>query len=1567
MSKIVKGAGGGGGGKGGGGGSSGRVAQESPDSLRSISYAQVLDLVSEGEIEGFANGLRSVFFNNTPLQNDNGTFNFTDTVVQLVTGTQSQSHIAGFPAVENENIVAVQVEKSGTGVVRQITNADVDAVRVRISIPQLTSQNTTNGDINGTTVQYAIDIQSNGGGYIPQVLGSAWNTDKVTIVNSTLAQSVSPIYQMQIQVNTTSPLTTYTVEYKLESSGTWLTAGLSVSSSQTSESVVTGYDSEYGWVYSDLQTYSKTFTMPTQAAGEWEMRVTNIVAPDGIQPVIVSANGNYGTPFATISGKTTSKYERSHRIQLTGSAPWDIRVRRLTDDSTSTALQNKTFFEAYTEIIDGKFRYPNSAIVGVKIDSSQFNSIPTRAYDLKLLKVKIPSNYNPVTRFYTGIWDGTFKVAWTDNPAWCFYDLVTNTRYGLGDFVDESQVDKWILYSIGQYCDQLVDDGQGGTEPRYTCNIYLQNREEAYTVINSMASIFRGMPYWASGALTLGYDYPADPEYQFTNSNVIDGSFNYSGSSLKARHTVALVTWNDPEDNYRQKVEYVEDSQGIARFGIVQTEVVAVGCTSRGQANRVGRWLLFTERSETELVTFKTGLEGNPIRPSQIIQVLDELRAGFRRGGRIVSATANLITIDDNDIQNQSGVIGGTLSVILPDGSLETRNISNLVGTTITCSTGFSDAPQPNAIWSIQTSTIQAQLFKVISVTEEEDGFSVSALEHNPNKYAEIENGLILSPRDISDLSIVPPSVANLTAVETLVETGSDVNVKVIISWQASVGATGYEVSYKISDNNYVVLPITKGTSVDLPNAVAGAYIFKVVAVNGIGKRSVPTEISQNILGKTGLSFIDPPTNIQAASESSIAGDGSVQTAILVTWDAPASLFVNQYEVQYIRGSGNFDWGFVSENAVTNTDYGTITTVETFSIDYGSITDPVPSAETDYNSRFTGERSFAIVPSLEGVTYTIRVRAINKIGVKSDFATIDYIAFGDIDPPADPEFYSVKTGFKQLIVEWDLPPDADYDSTEIFRNIVNNRFSSTKIGAVRGTSFVDANLGINETYYYWIRFVDRSGNRSDFSEVITGTTSFIDADQFSEEVMNLFSEAGAYGIEPVATLPLTGDFDGQIKYDTTANKLYRWDATGGVWTDDIFSITSGSVDLASFAAGIEPVSIVSVLPNPTGYTGAKIVFLTTDNKLYRYTGTAWTSTISATDINGTLASDNFSADLRPVEVVATLPATGNFVGRTAVLTTDGKLYRFTATGWSAAVPTTDLSGTISAGQISSNAITTDKLDANSVTTGKIAAGAVTADRISANAITSEKLVSGSVIAGKIAAAAVSTTELAANAITSDKIQAGAIIAEKIAAGSIQTDKIAANAITGGLIAASGVITQVAQINDALITNAKIQNLAVDEAKLANLSVSNAKIQDLSVSTLKIGDNAVTIPVAVSTFVRVYFNNTSPTITNMLSLSINSSGAPKLIQYVGTFAYESTAVPPDLFIGCEIRRVSPSGSVEYLPFFATSLIKGIVVLLYLDFFTEVGTYTYTVQGTPSSTSPLRAYTKYQTISILETKK
>jgi hypothetical protein len=606
---------------------------------------------------------------------------------------------------------------------------------------------------------------------------------------------------------------------------------------------------------------------------------------------------------------------------------------------------------------------------------------------------------------------------------------------------------------------------------------------------------------------------------------------------------------------------------------------------------------------------------------------------------------------------------------------------------------------------------------------------------------------------------------------------------------------------------------------------------------------------------------VNPPTNVAATTQAIVLQDGSVQSAIIVTWNAPVSSFVTQYEVQYIRGSGNQDWGLVNEAAVTSIDYGLTSSSPTLSLDYGLITQEVPSDEGNFNSAFTTVTNYTIVPAITDVEYSIRVRAINAAGVRSAFATLTAIPQGDTTPAGLPENINIYAGYKQLTLTWTNPNDADFDFVEVFRNTVNNQLTSTRAGVIRASIFVDSGLGINQTIYYWLRSVDRSGNRSAFTTVSSATTEFIDSDQFSQEVMNLFAEAGAYGIEPVSSLPAVGDFDGQIKFNTTENKLYRWDATLEEWTDDIFSIEAGSVDLASFAAGLEPISIVNSLPSASGYTGAKIVYLTTDGKLYRYSSGAWTTSILAADISGTLASGNFSTALRPVEVVSSLPSTDNFVGRTAVLTTDGKLYRFTSTGWTSAVPSADITGTLTNAQIAAVAaskvtgtltssqiadlaaakitgqITGTQITDNAISTAKLNVGAVTADKITASSITADKIASNAVTAAKIEAGAVTTAKLAVGAVTASTIAANTITAEKIAANTITAGQIAANSITAGTLAAGAVTADKLAANS--VTAGVIAAGAITTAALASNVITSDKIRAGAIQTDKIAANSIT--------------------------------------------------------------------------------------------------------------------------------
>lgn len=717
--------------------------------LRSTAYARVLDLVSEGEVEGLVDGAKSIYLNGTPLQNADNSFNFENVSFETRPGSNSQTYIAGTPSVESETTVNVEVKNSAS-VTRTVSNSDVDAVRVTISVPSLFKQN-DNGDVVGRDVQIAIDVQTAGGGFVTRL------TD-------------------------------------------------------------------------------------------------------------------------TISGKATSKYQRSYRVSLAGAGPWDIRVRRITEDNTDLKIQDKTFWDSYTEIIDAKLRYPNSALVSMRFDAASFNGVPTRAYDMKLKRVQVPSNYNPTTRAYTGTWDGTFQTAWTDNPAWCFYDLVTNTRYGLGEFIDPAQVDKWALYSIGQYCDELVDDGFGGQEPRFTCNLYLQSRAEAFKVVQDMASCFRSMVYWASGSLTLSQDAPSDPVALFTQANVVDGAFLYSGSAAKARHTVALVTWNDPDDLYAQKVEYVEDQDAIARFGVVPTEVVAIGCTSRGQANRVGRWLLYSERYESETVTFKTGIEGAIARPGQVIKVADASRAGARLGGRVRTATTSAVTLD---APVTLGASTWTLYAMLPDGTVGQSVVSGATGNVINLVTPLAAAPQTGAQWIMSTSSVEAQTFRVLTVTEQEGGvIEVTALKHDPQKYDAVENGLVLQPRDITTLNDPPATPENLSLTEYLYATLTDVQVGATIAWSPVERAASYLVTYRINGDNPVEAT-TVSTTLQLLDTAVGDYVISVRAVGANGIKSTPANLTTVVLGKTA-----PPADVAQLQLAVQGGSG------LLSWNLHPDLDV---------------------------------------------------------------------------------------------------------------------------------------------------------------------------------------------------------------------------------------------------------------------------------------------------------------------------------------------------------------------------------------------------------------------------------------------------------------------------------------------------------------------------------------------------------------------------------------------------------------------------------------------------------------------------------------------------
>ena len=701
----------------GGGGDKPRTPIESPDSLRSIAYARILDIISEGEIYGFAdqeNPMTCVFLNETPVQNADGSLNFKNVQIDSRVGTQTQDYIKGFPSVESENLVNLELRKDIPWV-RTFTNLSLSAVNIKVSTPLMQRTNTTNGDISGTTVKFRFDISVDGGPFQTLMYGA-------------------------------------------------------------------------------------------------------------------------------FTGKTTTKYERGHRIDLPAATTgWTIRVTRTTPDSTSAALSDAIYLEAFTEIIDAKLRYPMTALVASVFDASQFPNIPSRAFRMRGRIIRVPSNYDPDTRTYDGVWDGTFQSRYSNNPAWVFYDMATNARYGLGQYVSPGLIDKWFLYSIAQHCDGMVDDGFGGQEPRFTCNAYFQTQNDALKVMSDLASVFRGIVYAAGGAITAVADKLEDPVYQYTNANVIEGKFTYGGSAKKVRHTVALVSWNDMSDFGRAKVEYVDDEQGILRYGVQQTQVIAVGCTSRAQARRLGRYILATERLETDSVGFSVGLDGTLVAPGKIILVADSLRAGKRIGGRIVSASTGFVRVDSlPDVAP-----GDTLYVISPSGDMMEAEISAITGGDLfELAAPLPHVPLPQSVWTVATATERPKRYRVVGVTENEDatGYVISAIENVEAKYAYAEDGIWLEEPETPRLPpTVVPSPENLLCEQRDVVEQNTTKRAATVSWDAVYEATFYNLQWRSNYGSWIDLGNNPAVSRDIYDIPAGPFEVQVVAITSTGQRSLPT------------------------------------------------------------------------------------------------------------------------------------------------------------------------------------------------------------------------------------------------------------------------------------------------------------------------------------------------------------------------------------------------------------------------------------------------------------------------------------------------------------------------------------------------------------------------------------------------------------------------------------------------------------------------------------------------------------------------------------------------------
>lgn len=699
-----------------------------PDSAQSKTYIKELIGLAEGEVEGLANGYQSILLEDTPLQDENGNKNFENVTVNFRSGTNDQEYIEGFPAVENEIPIDVEL-KSSTPWVRSFNNLDLDAVRLRLRWGPLRNQDPTTGDVTGYTIEYAVDLQTDGG---------AW----------------SEVLR------------------------------------------------------------------------------------------------------AKISDKTSDNYERPHRIDLPkADSGWLVRVRRITPNSTSEYISDKMYVKAVTEVIDAKLRYPNTALVSLQYDAETFGgSVAKLAVDLKGVKIKVPTNYNPETREYIGFWDGTFKRAYSNNPAWIYYDLCTSKRYGIGERITDGMLDKWSLYRLAQYCDELVPDGLGGQEPRFTCNIYLQSAEDAYSILTKLAGVFRAITYWDGDSIVCDADIPQDTYFTYTRANII-GEPDHNGTRARDRHNAVKVAWDNPANHYKTEYEFVRDEKAISEMKQVRLlELDAWGCTSRGQAQRAGLWALKSEQLETRTVTFKVGLDGHIPLPGKVIEFADPIFAGRANGGRIsaISADRKSITLDRDDVV---AVAGDRLIINGENGKAQTRIIQSITGRVITVTVAF-DEIAPQNVWVIDAQDLATLKFRVLSVVQSDSHqFTITALEYNPKKFDAIDHGAhyIDVPISIVNPNIQEPVSNIVITSEDRVDQGINV-ATMVVSWTQAKGAVKYLVEWRKDDGSWLKLPITGNNSIEVPGIYAGNYQAKVTAVNASDISSLPTySVVTKLNGKQGL------------------------------------------------------------------------------------------------------------------------------------------------------------------------------------------------------------------------------------------------------------------------------------------------------------------------------------------------------------------------------------------------------------------------------------------------------------------------------------------------------------------------------------------------------------------------------------------------------------------------------------------------------------------------------------------------------------------------------------------
>ncbi len=813
--KIIRGSGG------GGSPPPPRQPTRTPDTLHSKQFATFLDLISEGEIEGSATAskegitdrtsaayinayLKDVFLNDTPILKASANssnpqdvdFNFQNVTFTPRFGTANQTKIDGIESSSSITPVGVTVT-AASPVTRQITNTDVDRVKVSITFPQI-QKATTDGDLLGSTVQLKIAVQYNSGGY------------------------------------------------------------------------------------------------------------TDVIED-------------------TITGRTADAYQKDYSVKITGSFPVDIRVIRVTADSTDTSLIDAFQFSSFAEIIDDASTYANSAYNAIRLDSQQFSSIPRRKFRIRGIKVRIPGagasgSGTPTVDSATGrivypdgyIFNGVMGAAvWTSCPAMILLDLLTTERYGFGTHIADANLDLFSFVTASKFANTLVDDGFNGQEARFSCNVNIQSSSSAFDLINELAGVMRCMPIWSTGSILLAQDSQKDSSFLFSLANISSDGFNYSGSSLKQRHSVISVSYYNMDS---QDIDYevFENTTLSAKIGTVVKQVKGFACTSRGQAQRLAKAIAFSEANESELVTFTTSMEGGlMVRPGAVIEINDPVRAGVRRSGRLKSVTSTtVVTVDDTENTDLPTTNSPTLSLILPDGSVETKNISDITNGVITVEAAFSQTPNANTIYLIQNSTVESQKFRVITVEETDSiNYTITALSYIDTKYAFIEDGATLPDRNVSILNELQPPPSNLSAVETIVPINNQAVSKIVLSWQPIVGVVEYQVNYRYNNGNFVSTKVSS-PDFEILNSQLGVYEFQVFSYNINAQLSATSnDLSFNAVGKTALPedptglTVEPVSELfvrlrfDPATDIDVTHGGSISVRHTPSVDPAIATFSNSTEI----------------------------------------------------------------------------------------------------------------------------------------------------------------------------------------------------------------------------------------------------------------------------------------------------------------------------------------------------------------------------------------------------------------------------------------------------------------------------------------------------------------------------------------------------------------------------------------------------------------------------------------------------------------------------------------------